>query len=82
MTAVGQSESLAELQETAILLFSKVADIIFPGKRVIVRDDVEPQSEVEETKEETSFKQTISQEYDNFIDALRNFEIVQEADIA
>jgi hypothetical protein len=63
-------------------MFRKVAEIVFPGKKVIVKDDIEPQSEAEEIKEELGFKQTIAQECDNFITAVKNLEIVQEADIA
>ncbi len=50
MTAVGQSESIAALQETTKQMFRKVADIVFPGKKVIIKDDIEPQSEAEEIK--------------------------------
>lgn len=63
-------------------MFRKVAEIVFPGKKVIVKDDIEPQSEAEEIKEELGFKQTIAQECDNYITAVSNLEIVQEADIA
>lgn len=53
---------------------------MFPEHRVEVKTDKEPQSEeveiIEETKDEPDFSKMVIKEYNNFLEALSNFELV------
>ena len=42
----------------------------------------EPQSEIEDGKDQTDFEKTVIKEIRKFLDGLRNVQIVQEADIS
>ena len=83
LQAVGQSATLDEIQLISKQNFSRIADILFPGQRVTLKEEIEPQSELEESKDEDSdFTKAVTKECKNFLEALVNFEIVQVKDIS
>ena len=67
-------------------LFDKIADIVFPNLKVSLKVDIDPQSEVisieEETKTENEFTRAILKESTDFLEAVKNFQIVQVQDIS
>jgi hypothetical protein len=83
MSAIGQSETLEKLQEATKQMFRTVADHLFPDQKLIFKADAEPQSKMEEEvkDEKLGLKKAVLKELDAFLEAVRNFEIVQEADI-
>ena len=62
-------------------MFTRVADIVFPGDKVIIKADKEPQSEAEESKEDKDFTKTVMKECDKFLETIANFELVQTSDM-
>ena len=50
MQTVLQSTSLAEIQTATVSMVKEAMDVVYPGKKVVIKDDVEPQSEVEDVK--------------------------------
>ena len=49
---------------------------------MVLKEDLEPQSELEESKNENDFTAAVTKECNNFLAALVNYEIVQVKDIS
>ena len=77
-----QSATLDEIQLLSKQHFNRIADILFPGQRVEIKQDLEPQSELEESKDQNDFTAAVKKECKNFLQALANYEIVQVKDIS
>jgi hypothetical protein len=56
-------------------------DVVYPGKKVVIKDDVEPQSEVEEEKLDLDLLDAVIKEVKLFNEAAKNFEIINEGDL-
>jgi hypothetical protein len=82
LQAVCQSATLDEMKLLSKKNFDRIADILFPGQKVVLKEDLEPQSELEESKENNDFAAAVLKECKNFEDALANYEIVQVKDIS
>ena len=50
MQTILQSGNMPEMQKYAIAMFGETTEILFPGKKFVLKDDVEPQCEIEEVK--------------------------------
>ena len=79
--AIGRSRTIDGIQNDSKELFNQIAEIVFPEHRVEVKTNKEPQSEeveiIEETKDEPDFSKMVIKEYNNFLEALSTFELVQ-----
>ena len=82
MQTLHQSADNAEIQRATVTMFREAGDIVFPGKKVVIKDDVEPQCEIEEVKQDDM---EIMDEYINemklFNQAVKNYDIVYEEDL-
>ena len=56
-------------------------DVVYPGKKVVMKDDVEPQSEVEEGKMDMELIDAVIKEVRSFNEAAKNYEIANQEDI-
>ena len=81
MQAVLQSTSLSEIQTSTVQMVKEAIDVVFPGKKVVIKDDVEPQSEVEEVKQDVELMDAIIRETKLFNDAVKNYGITHEEDL-
>ncbi len=62
-------------------MVKEAIDVVFPGKKVVLKDDVEPQSEVEEVKQDVELMDAIIRETKLFNDAVKNYGITHEEDL-
>ena len=62
-------------------MVKEAIDVVFPGKKVVIKDDVEPQSEVEEVKQDVELMDAIIRETKLFNDAVKNYGITHEEDL-
>ena len=56
MQCVAKSADVPEIQRDTIAMFKEATDVVFPGKRFELKDDVEPQSEIEDLPEKEESK--------------------------
>jgi hypothetical protein len=81
MQAVLQSTSFSEIQTSTVQMVKEAIDVVFPGKKVVIKDDVEPQSEVEEVKQDVELMDAIIRETKIFNEAVKNYGITHEEDL-
>ncbi len=62
-------------------MVKEAIDVVFPGKKVVIKDDVEPQSEVEEVKQDVELMDAIIREAKLFNEAVKNYGITHEEDL-
>ena len=81
MQAVLQSTSLSEIQTSTEKMVKEAIDVVFPGKKVVIKDDFEPQSEVQEVKQDVELMDAIIRETKIFNEAVKNYGITHEEDL-
>lgn len=62
-------------------MVKEAIDVVLPGKKVIIKDEVEPQSEIEENKQDVELMDAIVRETKIFNEAVKNYGITQEEDL-
>ena len=62
-------------------MFQKIADFVFPDQKVVIKADKEPQSEIEESKDQLDFTKEVVKECKKFVQYLENHNITQKQDI-
>ena len=76
-TQLGKATNLKTVQQHCLALCNKLASEAWQDHKVVLKSTKEPQSELEESKEEKDFVSTVLKEATAFIEALRNYEVTQ-----
>ena len=80
LSQADQWSTVAIIQEHTVKLVDYLQDVV--GIQAQPKRDREPQSESEEVKGELDFESAVVKEVRKFVEGLKNFKIVQEADMA
>lgn len=73
--------TLEALQAKILTMFNDIVKAAWTDHKFLLKPLQEPQSEAEESKEETDFAKSIFEECTKFIEALRKYEFTQEQKI-
>ena len=76
MQTLHQSADNAEIQRATVTRFREAGDVVFPGQKIVIKDDIEPQSEIEEVKEDMGIMDGVINEMKLFNKAAKNYDIV------
>ena len=77
-TLLGKATSLKDVQKHCLALCDRLATEAWQDHKILLKSTKEPQSEMEESKDEQNFVKTIMKEATQFIEALRRYELEQQ----
>jgi inorganic pyrophosphatase len=75
MNQIQKQSSLANIQSRCLAFFEDLVKEAWTDRKIVLKSTLEPQSELEEAKEEADFAKTIFIECQKFMEALRNYEV-------
>ena len=81
MSAVAQSGSVSAVQAATTTMIKEAMDVVYPDKKIIIKDNAEPQSEQEDPAVDLELLDAIIKEVKNFNEATKNIGVTQQEDL-